>query len=338
MYYRIYTWSFSIGISVWLVSAGSVNAQEASSLKRRLLQEAPQAWKNYQEFFQALQGNASGERRELTGNEKNQITRRVVSHWKRCKGYSLLQQEAFSRGSYSGTVRGYNPQYKFMLARGSEQKPWVVQELTQRSPDDSEPPRDPPLGLFFGNPPGSLPYLFDSPDFKVVNVAPEGVQSEELVRMTFTYSPKDKAKERLRGGWIVLDHNHDWVIRRGEIELVFDAKTKVKQTFVEEYKEGSGHHPIPTKNSLKATVLEDGRITYEYEGVGTSNLYEQQFVPESEFTLSAFGLPEPAWLKPKNKRSWYLWAGLAGVLCLVSAGIVRWAKRRPSGVGHPLGG
>jgi hypothetical protein len=50
-------------------------------------------------------------------------------------------------------------------------------------------------------------------------------------------------------------------------------------------------------------------------------------IPESEFAIRANGFPEPYWMKPKV-TSWYLWLGLAGMLCSIVAGIIGWVRRR----------
>jgi hypothetical protein len=52
---------------------------------------------------------------------------------------------------------------------------------------------------------------------------------------------------------------------------------------------------------------------------------------ESEFTLSAFGLPEPVGVEWERPVRWYLWLMLAGVVCLVAGGVFYWISRRRAG-------
>jgi len=59
----------------------------------------------------------------------------------------------------------------------------------------------------------------------------------------------------------------------------------------------------------------------EYENV------THRAAPEAEFTLSAFGLPEPTWLA-KTPTPWYWWIALAGIVCLGLASLFRWLARR----------
>jgi hypothetical protein len=330
MHHLIRTPLLLMGMYLGLFSRSAMG-QDASSLKQRLLEEAPRAWKNHQDFWQTLQGKAAAERRELMGKDKDKVTIRVVSRWKRCGPCSLLQHEVYEWEAYRGTITVHNPEYAFVLTRSSDKKPWVVQEVTKKnSPESQGPPIDAARALCFGNPSRVLPILFASPDFKVLDVTPEDKDHKGLVRMTFAYTPKGPADNQSRRGWLALDPNHDYVIRRGEFELEFDSKTKIKQTFVYEYKEGSDHHPIPTKDSFHATVIEDGRLTYEYQSTGEADLHEQRFIPESEFTLSAFSLPEPAGRGPK-RTLWFVWLGLAGIVCLAFGAAVSWLKKRRRG-------
>ena len=50
--------------------------------------------------------------------------------------------------------------------------------------------------------------------------------------------------------------------------------------------------------------------------------------PDTDFTLSAFGLPEPPGLEWKRPTPWYLWVGLAGIVCLALGVGGRWLKQR----------
>jgi hypothetical protein len=49
--------------------------------------------------------------------------------------------------------------------------------------------------------------------------------------------------------------------------------------------------------------------------------------PDSDFRLTAFGLPEPPSSEEARPRRWYLWLGLAGITCLVLGVSFRWRRR-----------
>ncbi len=174
--------------------------------------------------------------------------------------------------------------------------------------------------LTFGEPGKSLPFLLESKGLSIVDVVPESGNTEELVRMIFTL--EDERKPGSGGGWLILDPAHHWLIRKGELDLVYDARTKIRQQFEYKYREGSDRFYLPTSQEFRATVTEDGRKTAEYEIVGTFDVREQADVPKSEFRFSAFGFPEPAGLKPRQ-TPWYLWLAGAGIVCVLCGFLLR---------------
>jgi hypothetical protein len=59
---------------------------------------------------------------------------------------------------------------------------------------------------------------------------------------------------------------------------------------------------------------------------------ERPDVPLEEFTLSAFGLPEPPGI-PVERSRLYLWIALAGIFCLGIAALIRWVYRHGGATG-----
>jgi hypothetical protein len=177
-----------------------------------------------------------------------------------------------------------------------------------------------------------LPALVQDKGFRCVKVAPESIKGEDLVRVTFTFTPE--GRNRLKGGWFVLDPRHNWVIRSSEIELDLGEKSEgvAKWTVQNEFTEGSDRHPIATKHVMRIEVWEKGRLTAETEYITDYASRERPSIPEEEFTLSAYGLPEPHWARPK-KTPWYWWFGMAGIGCLCVAAAVRWLKTRKAPAG-----
>jgi hypothetical protein len=304
------------GLLAGLVSYCPVNAQERSTLQKRFLAEAPQGWQHYLEFCRTLQGNSDGERRD-----NGKLTQRMHFQGKQCAGNRLDQVEIFQSDSYSGSVSGNNTRYHFELARKNPDKPWVVVGIKLQ---EEKAPPIPFAGLSLDKPGRFLPDLITSSEFELLSVTPERQGNEELVRVTFAYA---KEKDPLRGGWFLLDPQHDWVIRKGQCDLVVEPRTTILYTIHHEYKQGSQLHPIITKAAYRSTAREEQRLVYEYEITTNFSFFEQDSVPEREFTLSAFDLPEPLEVKPTRTR-WYLWAAGAGLTCLLAGAIVRRRRRR----------
>jgi hypothetical protein len=251
------------------------------------------------------------------------------------------QTELLESGSWKGSINCENSQYKFVLSRDSDTKPWAianVEKVAEESLGVWNDRKSLLADLVLAPRTRILPQVFQSPSFKCVNVAPEPTNGEGLVRVTFTFTPE--GVNRLRGGWVVLDPSHYWVIREDEIDLDLDrgdqkngvAKWKAHY----EYKEGSDHHPIMTRSVMKGKVWENGRVISEQEYLADDDLHERPPIPESEFTLSAFGFPEPFDLAPSKPRwytRWWFLAAVAGVVCLGGAVLFRRFAARPAAPG-----
>ncbi len=327
---RILPALMALGTFAWVAGAGSATAQDQSPLAKRLFAEAPRAWSRQQQFFLTLQGSNNGERRVLyDGKWTNQPGK---TFFKQYDGNMLTESANFESGSWKGIVEGVNSQYVFMLARDSDTKPWVITKVDKRGeewqnvwnsrtkifPDLLIAPRTPPLHE-----------IFQSKKFRCISVEPERTNDEDLVRLTFTFSPEGSV--RLKGGWLVLDPAHFWVIRKGETEQDLGEKNEgtAKWTVQYDYKEGSRNHPIITKTVMKGKFWQKGQVIAEQLFTGNYDLQERASIPESEFTLTAYGLPEPHWARPKKTiSSLWRWLGIAGIACLVLGAGVFWFKRR----------
>jgi len=96
------------------------------------------------------------------------------------------------------------------------------------------------------------------------------------------------------------------VLRTGEAETILDWSrdlTKIKEN---EYRRETLTQLKKKSNSL-VTLLEETKETTDF------SLNDP---PESEFTLSAFGLPEPPGIEWKKPFPWYLVLATIGALCL----------------------
>jgi hypothetical protein len=294
---------------------------EANSLQRRFLEEAPAAWEAYQRFWLILQGSFSGLRvdREPTGSAHRWRMKFVK---KQCSGFNLVQIERWENDDYSASVRGENLRYQFELTREQETRPWVIRDLKRRSAGDATNPLA-TGGLDLGLNRSEVPMLIKSPNFKLLEVEPARENGDELVKVRFSYTPDEQ--NPLRGGSVLLDPQHDWVVRKGEATRAAGGK-EFTSTIEYSYREGSNHHPILTQSRSQQTTKENNRAFRNNETVQDYDFREQETVPEKEFLLSAFGLPD----LPGEGRvtPWYLWLGGAGLACLVLGAIVARLRHR----------
>jgi hypothetical protein len=131
---------------------------------------------------------------------------------------------------------------------------------------------------------------------------------------------------------VILDPLRDWVLRRAEVTVELGGKYKGmtwKSTLRRDYKEGPDGRPLLSRTEGKRTFLKNGQVVHEKSGVTETDTKPRSAIPESEFTLTAFGLPEPHWARPpKRALSLWLWFGIAGIACLVLGAAVFWLKKR----------
>ncbi len=168
--------------------------------------------------------------------------------------------------------------------------------------------------------------LLTSDAVTITEVRSQQDRDKEFVYVSFSKTPQKKGN-RLRRGWYLLDPAYYWIVRKGELTFDLGSDGIVTQSFEHEYKSGRDGFPMVNRTSLFVKNLRENRDVPTYEHVAVAELQERENVPEGEFTLAAYDLPEPFGLTPKPTR-WYLWAGVAAIVCLVGAGVLRYLQRR----------
>jgi hypothetical protein len=151
--------------------------------------------------------------------------------------------------------------------------------------------------------------------------------SKELVRVEFEYlidDPVRKKKERFTDGFLVCDPARQWVLTEcGANKYNFINKFTSVLTRVLEHGEAIGEMPVATK-VIQTTRSPDDR--YKREAVITLRIISRD-VPEEEFYLTHYGLPEPNF-----GRSWFgtwVWYLIGGIVCIVTGAIL--IRRRKTG-------
>jgi hypothetical protein len=101
---------------------------------------------------------------------------------------------------------------------------------------------------------------------------------------------------------------------------------RASRVVTNEYQETRDGFPIHKRLVLVSRVVRSPEKSDDYE-----KTYEFDFregdVPESDFTLAAFGLPEPLGMAIPKKSRWYLWFIAGGVGCLL-VGFFFWRRHQ----------
>ena len=229
-------------------------------------------------------------------------------------------------------VLGVNQQYAFELQRRSGTNLYLLTDLAlgeervkteERLKSFAASFRRYAHRLFDNAPPGSLGDLLDAPDL-VGSVRADG--SHWLLEFEL---PQHAASATSR-----------WVVRQGRIRLAVDDLRVLEFELATDYWDGgtqrgkvvaikanrSFRHVsgLPLPSSMSRTHLVDGLDTvhdFEFR-------YTFSSMDPSDFTLSAFGLPEPYGVEWERPTPWWLYALISAGVLFVVAVIVSFWKRR----------
>lgn len=315
-------------------SMPAVGAAEGG-LRERVEREAPAAWRRYREFVPHFQGTAVF-RLIVDGNE----TQRTSHTFKQRPEARLwvLERWASSNGRPSsaiGTVLGLNERYSFKLRRSTEQDDWYISGISPRAEDEG------PMGnsltgvareigdlrqltcvllrLCQGN---SLDELFAQPTFRLVDAANTG---DEGVRIVFDCQhPRDaKPFVAIQSGALVLDPNQSWCLRSAELNCEYSTGPS-KARLTTTYTDGPKGFAVPIRWTEKAEGVDEeegAAITHSTIDFVFDVDVPAQPPNAEEFTLSAFGLPEPG--NPRRPLLRLFVYALVGLLLVVAGVAIR---------------
>ncbi len=232
-------------------------------------------------------------------------------------------------------VFGRNDRYLFRLSRSAANGDWSVIGLMPYSDAIKSLEARPPVWILetlshldrFSRLPVSiegtlLAELFASPAVTVESAEPVTSGNGQLYRVVFGSNvdpghvfPTSYSLFSYSKGTIYLDTSHNWRLTKA----VLETSRGDKRTIVWEYD--------PTKGfcSKITTTGGEGEGAYVMTKAFSDVKYNCSHKPE-DFTLTAFGIPEPEELRPKSRWRWYLLLGFIGVAMVI--GGMRLLQRR----------
>jgi hypothetical protein len=230
-------------------------------------------------------------------------------------------------------VEAANPRYAFRLKRRPGKTDWLLAQLDVNVVDgstvdiDGRPLRE-VIHNFVAQHFLRVESFIRQPTFKILRVSAVHQGGRDLVRIDF-----DNEHERItkkgsgvynpyQGGWFVLDPEHYWCLVESELvgewtepHLTHFYRKPERSTY--EYRTGSNRFPILTRVVSREKPVPELKVP-GIENIRVYDLRESAEPEDGEFTLTAYGLPEPVGMPlPRRSRTW-LWLSLAsgGVLCL----------------------
>lgn len=180
-------------------------------------------------------------------------------------------------------------------------------------------------------------YLYDwlkEPGFVVSRLEPsEPAAAPAVVRAFFTYNPAKRASNFVKDGYLDFEParhfrpvGYQFHSTSHPESAKYDTWTGTSRgRLVYSDEEGipvlkSSHEEDETRSKLKGLILAKQMTTF-------SDIKYNEHVGDDQFQLRAYGLPEPTGVPTTTSRVWYLWFGLAAVICLLIALLFHWLHR-----------
>jgi hypothetical protein len=320
--------------SIQIVMAGDKPLAQGA----QVLAPALSAWREYREKSRFFQGSQHYQG-ELKGP---QITfcLRYDMVWKIREGCQLWEvvYEAIRNGKPQRRYRkifAYNPRYVFILEKPYEQQSlkWFTayygtdhQFFQERYTGGEEEPGVNTL-LIMLHPHMSLVDLVTHPRFRLLRYQSAADSKEATVEFTFDNHGLEE-KYPFCGGKLILDPQHLWCLRSYEVQLRTPSYQGQSSFRLLELEETATGFPWP-RRARRDSYFDNTHKKEEWQVEGT---IPSPLPAEEEFTLSAFGFPEPP--LGGGGRPWYVWLAWGGILFLLLGLVCRWLlRRRAAGAG-----
>lgn len=304
-------------------------AETPNDLRIRFLKEAPKKWQEYARFAARLQGSTKGVDEYIKPFRPSQKGRWEIKQNKEC---ALVSIEYPKKGQVVRELLAINPNYGFRLMRNDAAKDWVLTGLEKENLESiqfagmpvSKLVSDTAM-LLFAIHGRQLQALLDHPQFNVISAEQVKRGGRDLVQVDFDF-PHDSNEVPfypIRSGSIWLDPNEYWCATEYNVRGEWGNGNQTCH-MTREFKNVSGK---PVLQSEVATEIADPPYKPDGPGEFRRTIYYELNEPKNlpgddEFTLTAFGLPEP-FLGQKPTTRWYFWFGLAGLGSLIGGALVR---------------
>jgi hypothetical protein len=317
------------------------------ALSETFLREAPSRWEEYTLQAKQLQGSIlmeyTGTLHGLKGRTYDELR---MNDSAKLNLHSTERSVAGKVDLQYSTVVGVNPEYAFYLRRKTSDSPWLVEQLIARGNADLAASLDKSFAIFEGAALAlvrveaePLMEFVRKPGFHVVRCRKLSGNDEGLVEVTFA-SPQ-VGGGMIQGGTMILDPRRFWCLRSyradfGHKSEVLDAHGTIDFKVQEQAETGQGF-PVPRRTLSERRLINEDGSKNELRDVLEYNLSMATRLPSNaEFTLAAFGLPEPpgsAWGRPHMPL--YVWVALAGAGSLILAAALRILRNRRGGATAP---
>ena len=240
---------------------------------------------------------------------------------------SVYIRESTRAGGNSCSVVAINSQYAFWLEKGTPSAQWRVRVINRDLSHDIQLKGVGKVDLYedfsYRYSPYKLglvdflPELLKRPGFSVTKTESVGPPEEGFSKIWFKavadeISDKQKGTVPIEGtGWLILDPKCYWCVR--ECELPYYSPRFPKSRAVARYQYDVAHGSFPLLKQIEIVYYAPETSEKPTSRTVLDYVLEKRVPAEKEFTLSAFGFPEPTGVVWHRPTPWYLYFIGAGV-------------------------
>jgi hypothetical protein len=317
-------------LHVLISSNSSTLLASDSELSERFRMEAPKKWEEYETFTKSLNGSQAIHI-EADGEKGNG----TLLTYKSNPSCGLVHAK-FPGGQKPEAVMAFNSQYSFALQqRGAS---WILSQLHVDSavyPEIGFEIRTTADGTAILISPHyiRLNKLITQPNFKVVSATATKAGDKDLVEVVFdnTHAFVQGAFFPIQKGRLTLDPEQSWCVHSAELLAVY-GNGEIRIAIGTKYSDGVRGFPVPQRyEEIRSAIVSlEGRILRKGERHLREFHYSvpDEYPPTAEFTLTAFGLPEPHGVDWRRPTPWYVWLMGAGFAGIIIAWLFTRLKRR----------
>lgn len=329
----------SIVLSLLCLSAKMHGAELDEKLLKRFQNEAPKSWKKqvelHREFFSDTSGVTIESKQKVLNEGKSQLDEYQEKRIR--TNYRQMISKDMKKGLR--TLKCANPRYAFELSNSSSGE-WVITGIYpyQIPPPDGSDVKDAynrimeplreirPQTLPIEGTLNQVDWL--SEDVRIQDVRRITEDDREFVEVSIEFPFKSYEQNGDAKALVlavarhtavgVFDPSNDWVLR----SFVWTGTTPWKMTRTFSYDETIGSVPSLTNSHRESRNMSNNSVKNEV-------LYQRSVsvadLSERDFTLSAFGFPEPSLDEPPP---YWLYSSLFGLVIVVVGGVVyNWGVR-----------
>lgn len=328
----------------------SAAAEDPAEMRAILEAQALPKWRALREYTKKLQGTIRMEIVYTVAGRAGQtyVSTLRVKQGPDCALYEQSMRGMSPKGDSPTFALGLNPKYAFHIERTTDASDWLLRKVTRNRDERLWQGMPLPLGEAVAGSmtqylqiEGSAEAFLTNSKLKIESARREEVEGREMWRVAYLATTPEKPSREAdapRSGWVLLDPAHYWCVREGGRRSEFfdeAAPIEVTRQFKHEIEITQAGFPrLKRTTSTQQSPNPKGVMTVS-SNVTDFDLREQDNVPVEEFTLSAFGINEPAGVVWKKPTPPWVWVLLAAVVLAALAVLFQYLGRRKSAAEVP---